>query len=49
MTHLRWIYIYYCVVMNTKPNMRCCLGYYEFGLLMNGSMSVMKDLLLYFY
>jgi hypothetical protein len=46
MTCLRWIY--YCVVMKIKLTMRCGLGYYEFGLLMNGSMSSTKDLLLYF-
>jgi hypothetical protein len=34
--------------MNIKPIMRCWLGYYEFGLLMNGSMSIKEDLLLYF-
>ena len=46
MTCLRWIY--YCATMNIKPTMRCGLGYYEFGLLMNGSMSITKDPLLYF-
>ena len=46
MTCLRWIY--YCVAMKIKLTMRCGLGYYEFGLLMNGSMSSKKDLLLYF-
>jgi hypothetical protein len=40
--------IYYCVVMNTKLNIRCCLSYYEFGLLMNSSMSIMKDLSFYY-
>jgi hypothetical protein len=33
---------------NIKPTMRCWLGYYEFRLLMNDSMSITKDLLLYF-
>jgi hypothetical protein len=46
MTCLRWTY--YCVAMNIKRTMRCWLGYYEFGLLMNGSMSITKDLRLYF-
>ena len=40
--------IYYCVAMNIKLTMRCWLGYYEFGLLTNGCMSITKDLLLYF-
>jgi hypothetical protein len=46
MTCLRWIY--YCVAMNIKPTMRCWLGYYEFVLLMKGTMSITKDFLLYF-
>jgi hypothetical protein len=40
--------IYYCVAMNIKPTMRYWLDYYEFGLLMKGSMRILKDLLLYF-
>jgi len=46
MTCLRWIYYY--VAMNIKPAMKCWLGYYEFGLLMKGSMSITKDFLLYY-
>jgi EamA domain-containing membrane protein RarD len=46
MTYLRWIY--YCIAINDKLTMRCWLGYYEFRLLMNGCISIRKDLPLYF-
>jgi hypothetical protein len=46
MTCLKWIYYY--VAMNIKPTMRCWLDYYEFRIMMNGCMSFIKDLLLYF-